>query len=295
MRPELADPGAASPRVEHRHRRLVAEQPRRCLDRPQLELIEAFEPPGRTLHPAGKRRAVEMDALAGQNLHLPVQRQIPGELRDHHVGHERRRRHAALDQARQHLRLHHAIGAAAAGIFGTDRAQHPQDRRDHVQHLADVLADLVQTRPGSTGTPVVSGSSTCSQRGRCLGSAPMLRLAFLRGVASRLRRRRIIVGRRRRCDAGLEIAQLERELLGDERRKPLRALPEDHLLERLHRHAQLLVLGVEREHHLGQSCGVGRESFGANRHDQTIHPRTLCSSKIRTSHPTTSRLLHRLW
>jgi hypothetical protein len=90
-----------------------------------------------------------MDALAGQNLHLPVQRQIPGELRDHHVGHERCRRHAALDQARQHFRLHHTIGAVAAGIFGTDRAQHPQDRRDHVQHLADVLADLVKLAPAA--------------------------------------------------------------------------------------------------------------------------------------------------
>src|ERR1700742_2534533 len=45
MRPELADTGAMSPGIEHRHRRLVAEQPRRSLDRPQLKLIEALEPP----------------------------------------------------------------------------------------------------------------------------------------------------------------------------------------------------------------------------------------------------------
>jgi hypothetical protein len=70
MRPELAGPGAMSPGVEHRHRRLVAEQPRRGLDRPQLQLIEALEPPCGTLHSAGERRAIEMDALAGQNLHL---------------------------------------------------------------------------------------------------------------------------------------------------------------------------------------------------------------------------------
>ena len=31
---------------------------------------------------------------------------------------------------------------------------------------------------------------------------------------------------------------------------------------RLHRHAQLLVLGVKREHHLGQSGCVGRKSAG---------------------------------
>jgi len=38
-------------------------------------------------------------------------------------------------------------------------------------------------RPSQHGHAVVSGSSTCSQRGKCLGSAPMLRLAFLRGLA----------------------------------------------------------------------------------------------------------------
>src|SRR4029077_13406389 len=98
--------------------------------------------------------------------------------------------------------------------------------------------------------------------------------------------RPVVIGRRRRRDAGLEIVQLERELLGHDRRKPLRALAEDHLLERLHRHAQLLVLGVEREYHLGQSSRVGRESVGTNRHDPTIHVLIPCSSEILTSHPT---------
>jgi hypothetical protein len=52
--------------------------------------------------------------------------------------------------------------------------------------------------------------------------------------------------------ACMKIAQLERELLDDEHCKPLRALAEHHVFERLHRHTQLLVLGVKRERHLGQ-------------------------------------------
>lgn len=60
------------------------------------------------------------------------------------------------------------------------------------------------------------------------------------------------------CD-GLQIVQLERELFGDERRKPLRTLAEDHLLRRLHCHAQVLVLDVKREHPLGQSRRIGRK------------------------------------
>jgi hypothetical protein len=43
VRPQLADPGAASAGIEHRHRRFLAEQPRRGLDRPRLQLVEALD------------------------------------------------------------------------------------------------------------------------------------------------------------------------------------------------------------------------------------------------------------
>src|SRR5262245_16547366 len=228
-----------------------------------------------------------MDALAGQNLHLPIQRQIPGELRDHHVGHQRRRGHAALDQARQYLRLDHAIGAAAAAIFVTASAPHPQGRRDHVQHLADVLADLVKLALAAPAGRRIGLQHLLAAR-QVFGQRADVAPRLLARPARWLHGRRIVVRSHSRHGAGLQIAQLERELLGDERRQSLRAPPEDHLLERLHRDAQLLVLGVECEHHLGQSCAVGRERFRANRHEQTIHARILCSSKIRTSHPTSA-------
>src|SRR5882762_6591266 len=145
------------------------------------------------------------------------------------------RGHAALDQSRQHLGLHHAIGAAAAGIFGTDRAQHPQDRRDHVQHFADILADLVQTALATRARRRVRLQYLLAAR-QVLGQRADVAARLLAWLTGRLGRRQIIVGWRRWCDAGLQIVQLERELLGDERRQPLRALPEHHLLERLHRH-----------------------------------------------------------
>ncbi len=194
MRPELADAGAMSSGVEHWHRRLVAEHARRALDRPQLKLIEAFEPPGGTLHPAGERRAVELDALAGQDLHLPVQRQIPGELRDHHVGHEGRRRHAALNEARQHLRLHHAVGAAAAAVLGTDCPQHAQNRRDHVQHLADVLADLVKPTLAARARGRLRLQHLLTARQMLGQRADVAARLLPRRPAKRLRRCRIVVG-----------------------------------------------------------------------------------------------------
>src|SRR6266850_2438323 len=69
-----------------------------------------------------------------------------------------------------------------------------------------------------------------------LGQRADVAARLLAWLTGRRGRRQIIVGWRRWCDAGLQIVQLERELLGDERRQPLRALPEHHLLERLHRH-----------------------------------------------------------
>lgn len=90
MRPKLADAGATSSGIEHRHRRLVAEHARRGLDCAQLELIEALEPPGRTLHPASKPRPVDLVELtlaarAGRRLrlqHLLAARQVLGQCAD---------------------------------------------------------------------------------------------------------------------------------------------------------------------------------------------------------------------
>ena len=38
---------------------------------------------------AGQGRAVQMDAMTGQHLHLAIERQVPGELRHHHMAHQR--------------------------------------------------------------------------------------------------------------------------------------------------------------------------------------------------------------
>src|ERR1700730_4045296 len=144
MSPELAGFGSAPSRIEDRHPRLIAEEQRRRMDGSQLELVEPLQPPSCPLHPARQGRAVEMDAVTSQDLHLPVQRREPGELRDHHMGHQSGRGHAVLDQPRQRLRLYHCAFTTPAGIFGADHAEHPQDRRNDVEQLADVLADLVQ-------------------------------------------------------------------------------------------------------------------------------------------------------
>src|SRR6202051_1355759 len=116
----------------------------------------------------------------------------------------------------------------------------------------------------------------------------MLRLAFLRGLPAGLVATASLLAGAGDMTPVSRSSSSSASCSGDERCKPLRTLAEDHLLQRLHCHAQLLVLGVKREHHLGQSSCVGRKSVRANRHDQKIHPRATGSSEILSSQPTTA-------
>jgi hypothetical protein len=217
------------------------------MDGSQLELGEPLQPPRRPLHPAGERRAIEMHAMTGQDLHLTVQRREPGELRDHHMGHQRSRGHAVLDQPRQRLGLYHCAFTAPAGIFGTYHAQHPQDRRNDVEYLADVLADLVQqalaTRTGGRlrFDHLLAPRQVLRQR----ANVALRLLARLAGRTRRLARRMIIVGGNRRRHVGSDIIKIERELIGDDCGKLLRSRAEHHVLEGIDDGSQPIILGIE--------------------------------------------------
>src|SRR5258705_7111159 len=180
MRPELAGPGAAAPRVEHRHRRLVAEHSWRGLDRPQLKLIEALEPPGGTLHPAGERGAVEMDALPARICTCRYSGRYQANFETT----------TWLTSAVEAIPL--SIRRGSTFAWTTPSVQPRQAYLGRIvrntRRIAGITSStsltsspILCSRPWQQGHAVVSGSSTCSQRGKCLGSAPMLRLAFLRG------------------------------------------------------------------------------------------------------------------
>ena len=144
MRPELADFCSAAPRIEHPHRRFVAEQARMAVHGRELQVIEALHRPCRLLHPARQRLAVDGEAMAGKDLRLAIQRRAPGELRRGNPCDEGRRGHAALDQARARLGLNHRALAGPTGVFGADRAQDPKHRGNPIDHVVDVLANAVQ-------------------------------------------------------------------------------------------------------------------------------------------------------
>ena len=106
--------------------------------------MQRTQVPGGMADPVRQRRTIQIDALAGVNLGLPVQRQMIGIFGHQHLGDGGLGRQSALDQPGRSRRLHDAILARSAGVFGPPGDEHPELRRHHVQPLAPVLADPVQ-------------------------------------------------------------------------------------------------------------------------------------------------------
>src|SRR5271165_3970860 len=83
-----------------------------------------------------------MDAVAGEDLRLPVQRKMIGVFRHNDIGNERFRRDAAFDKPRRSWSLHHRLLAFAA-VFAATGDYDAQGCRDFVEALGFVLADYM--------------------------------------------------------------------------------------------------------------------------------------------------------
>lgn len=94
-------------------------------------------------HPVRQGRTIELNALAGVNLRLPVERQVIGIFGDQDLGDRGLGRQSALDQPGRGRRLYDPIFAGPAGVLGAPRHEDPELRRDQVQPLASILADPV--------------------------------------------------------------------------------------------------------------------------------------------------------
>jgi hypothetical protein len=76
-------------------------------------LVQGAELGGGVADPIREGRAIELDALAGVDLALPIERQVVGVFADQDMGDKRLGRQPALDQARRRGCLDHALLAAA--------------------------------------------------------------------------------------------------------------------------------------------------------------------------------------
>ena len=126
-----------------------------CLSLPSRRACSGRRCEGGAADPVRQRRAIELDALAGVDLRLPIERQVIGIFGDQHLGDGRLGRQSALDQPRRRRRLHDLVLAGSAGVFGPPRDDHPELRRHHVEPLAPVLADPVQIAPAAGAGLVV--------------------------------------------------------------------------------------------------------------------------------------------
>ncbi len=78
--PKPSNPGSSSCAIQHRQRRIIAKYfP--CRHHPlDQQRVQRLQPPCCALNPMYQGRAVEIEALSRQHLHLPVQRQMPGKF-----------------------------------------------------------------------------------------------------------------------------------------------------------------------------------------------------------------------
>ena len=96
-------------------------------------------------------------------------------FRDQHMRDSAFGRQRALDQPGRRRRLGHAFLAGPAGVFRAHRDDHPQLRRHDVQALGVRSSPIRTISPQPQGQSVLSGSITCSIRGRWSGKWPRLR------------------------------------------------------------------------------------------------------------------------
>jgi len=106
--------------------------------------VQRAQVPGGLSHPVRQCRTIEIDALAGINLGLPVQRQMIGIFGHQNLGDGGLGRQSAFDQPGRSRRLHDTVFARSAGVFGPPGDENAELRRYHVQPLAPVFADPVQ-------------------------------------------------------------------------------------------------------------------------------------------------------
>ena len=168
---ELTGFGPAAAGIEHRRRRLVGEQLRGRPQPIEQPLMNRAQQEGGPSDPVGQCRAIEVDALAGINLRLAIQRKVVGIFRHQHLGDRRLGRQAAFDQPRRRRRLHHDVFAGPAGVFGSAHHQHPELGRHDVEPLGDILADPMQLILSSRDR----SCSQCRPAFRCAADGPVRR------------------------------------------------------------------------------------------------------------------------
>jgi hypothetical protein len=208
---------------------------------------------------------VEVDALAGVDLCLAVERQVIEVFRDQDVGHHRLGRQAAVDQARRRRRLHHGALASPAAIARPADYPHLKVCRHHVELFGHVLADHVQrAATARAGLLLRLDHHLLARQVLRQAATVAARRPTRRG---RCRRAGLIRGRHRRLQRLLDVFQAKLQLV---RVEAFGAPAVQRALELLDQQLQLVDLGLGC-HHPRDQVVLG---FAAQRRD-LFHGRRL--------------------
>ena len=259
-RPEPAS--ARLPAGKNRDRRVVEVD---AVARPNMRLDQANQGRQRRRHrpdPIRQRRHIDWNTFTAEPLALPMQRQVQAELPEHHFGQELRSGAAAADRMEGRRLLRDRLAGAAREALAHVLDDAPA-RRDPLERLSDVLAELAQRRPAAAGASLRCGMHDAVPR-------QVLRQGTAGGLAScEGRNLDRLVGLRRGGFTGrfLEILETEFELLDAGaalRRWPEPLAPQPGDLE-----LQPFDLDAERQLR-GRACGLGRLPRLALRQDHRM-------------------------
>src|SRR6266481_7144627 len=102
--------------------------------------LQRFQPPAGAAHPVRESRAVDLDAVPGEDLALPVKRKVIAVLGDQDMSEKTGTGEAPGDRTLWRGRLMNSPTGPAAIARPAD-TDDSKPRRHMVQHLADGLAD----------------------------------------------------------------------------------------------------------------------------------------------------------
>src|ERR1700722_5780896 len=141
--PEAAGLGAPPARIEHRDRGVIGEQLLRAEDVFGELLLQRLQPPAGTPDPVSKRRAVDLDAMPGEDLALPVEWKVIAVFGHQDMSEQGRTGQPLADRPPRGGGLMDGPARPAAIARPAD-SDDPKPRRHMIEHLADRLADQVQ-------------------------------------------------------------------------------------------------------------------------------------------------------
>src|ERR1700728_744464 len=162
---------------------------------------QRLQPPASATDPVGERRAVDLDAMPGEDLALPVKRKVIAVFGDQDMSEQGRTGQPLADRPLRGRGLMDGPARPAAIARPAD-TDDPKSRRHMIEHLADSLADHMQFA-------AAAGARLMLEIERDVLAGQMRRQAWSIGPRSRRLDRRHWKGGFDPRDIGVEVFEAE--------------------------------------------------------------------------------------